>query len=90
MWLFPGEQPGTGLATRSIYDRIATCGKLVGLDKLGPHDLRHYYATYSQGDISALQQAGGWSSPAMPLKYRVEQAIANTGVLVPGQPGWER
>ena len=84
MWLFPGEQPGAGLATRSIYDRIATCGKRVGLDTLGPHDLRHYYATYSQGDISALQQAGGWSSSAMPLKYRVEQDIANTGVLVPG------
>ena len=75
-WLFPGEQPGTGLATRSIYDRIVACGKRVGLDHLGPHDLRHYYATYSQGDISALQQAGGWSSPAMPLKYRVEQDIA--------------
>ncbi len=89
-WLFPGEEPGTGLATRSIYDRIAAAGKRVGLDHLGPHDLRHYYATYSQGDISALQQAGGWSSPAMPLKYRVEQDIANTGVLVPGQPGWER
>lgn len=89
MWLFPGEQPGTGLATRSIYARISVCGKRVGLDHLGPHDLRHYYATYSKGDIGALQQAGGWSSPTMPLKYRVEQEIANKGVLVPGQVGWE-
>ena len=88
-WLFPGEWPGTALATRSIYDRISVLGKRIGLVALGPHDLRHYYATYSKGDIGALQQAGGWSSPAMPLKYRVEQAIANKGVLVPGQPGWE-
>ena len=64
-------------------------GRRVGLESLGPHNLRHYYATYSKGDISVLQQAGGWSSPAMPLKYRVEQEIANKGVLVPGQPGWE-
>lgn len=89
-WLFPGEAPGTGLATRSIYDRIAACGKLVGLEKLGPHDLRHYYATYAKGDVGALQQAGGWASPDMPLKYRVEQEIANAGVLVPGQPGWDQ
>jgi len=88
-WLFPGEKPGTGLATRSIYDRIVAADKLVGLTNLGPHDLRHYYATYSKGDVGALQQAGGWSSPAMPLRYRVEQEIANRGVLVPGQPGWE-
>jgi integrase len=57
-WLFPGEEPGTGLATRSIYARIAVLGKRVGLEALGPHDLRHYYATYSKGDIGALQQAG--------------------------------
>jgi len=88
-WLFPGEQPGTALATRSIYARIAVLGRRVGLEALGPHDLRHYYATYSRGDLGALQQAGGWSSPVMPLKYRVEQEIANKGVLVPGQPGWE-
>lgn len=88
-WLFPGEEPGMGLATRSIYDRISLLGKRVGLKALGPHDLRHYYATYSKGDIGALQQAGGWSSPSMPLKYRIEQEIANKGVLVPGQLGWE-
>lgn len=89
-WLFPGEASGTALATRSIYDRISELGKRLGLVPLGPHDLRHYYATYSRGDVGALQQAGGWSSPAMPLKYRVESEIANRGVLVPGQPGWER
>jgi integrase len=89
-WLFPGEEPGTGLATRSIYDRISVLGKRVGLEALGPHDLRHYYATYSKGDVGALQQAGGWSSPVMPLKYRVESTIANQGVLVPGQPGWDQ
>lgn len=87
--LFAGEKPGTGLATRSINARLGVLGRLADLSGLSPHDLRHYYATYSKGDVGALQQAGGWSSPVMPLLYRVESEIANAGVLVPGQPGWE-
>jgi len=89
-YLFAGAQVGTGLARRSINARVKVLGELAGLEQLSPHDLRHYWATYSKGDVGALQQAGGWSSPAMPLKYRVESAIANEGVLVPGQPGWDQ
>jgi hypothetical protein len=33
-------------------------------------------------DIKALQTAGGWNSPAMPLRYAEENTIANEGVVL--------
>ena len=84
-FLFLGEEPGVGLATRTINWRVGELGKLANLVGLSPHDVRHYWATYSKGDVGALQQAGGWTNPYMALKYRVENAIANEGLTVPGQ-----
>jgi integrase len=83
--LFLGEEPGTALATRTINWRVGELGRLAGLEGISPHDIRHYWATYSKGDVGALQQAGGWTNPYMALKYRVESAIANEGLTVPGQ-----
>jgi integrase len=83
--LFLGEEPGTGLATRTINWRVGELGRLAGLEGVSPHDIRHYWATYSKGDVGALQQAGGWTNPYMAIKYRVENAIANEGLTVPGQ-----
>ena len=31
-------------------------------------------------DVTSLQDAGGWASPAMPLHYAERAAIANQGV----------
>lgn len=83
-YLFPGEEPGQHLATRSVNWRVGEIGKLVGIEGLSPHDLRHYWATHSKGDLGVLQQAGGWNSLAMPLHYREDAAIANAGLTVPG------
>jgi integrase len=83
-YLFPGKKPGTHLASRSINWRVGEMGQIAGVEDLSPHDLRHYWATYVQGDLGALQQAGGWNSLAMPLLYREESAIANEGLTVPG------
>jgi len=83
-YLFPGEETGAHLATRTVNWRIGQLGKLAGIEGLSPHDLRHYWATYSKGDLGVLQQAGGWNSLAMPLLYREEAAIANEGLTVPG------
>jgi integrase len=85
-WLFPGERGA--LARRSINWRVGEIGKLVEINCLSPHDLRHYWATYAQGDIGDVQQAGGWKTPFMLLKYRLDNEIANEGVVVPGQEGW--
>lgn len=73
----------SGLTTRAISKIINRIGKIVDVEGLSPHDLRHYWATIAlrKGtDIKALQQAGGWNSPYMPLRYAEESEIANKGV----------
>lgn len=87
-YLFPGQQKKeTGeerpLDERSINDRVRVLGTRIGLPTLSPHDLRHYWATdlaNNGTDIKSLQEAGGWSSPAMPLHYISGAEIANQGV----------
>ena len=80
--LFYGQQ-GKWLSTRAINDRVGRLGALVGLIGLSPHDCRHYWATIASRNntpIKNLQDAGGWSSPAMPLRYAESAKIANEGV----------
>ncbi len=72
-----------GLTTRAINKIVARLGEMVDIKGLSPHDLRHYWATNAirKGtDVKALQQAGGWNSPYMPLRYAEESEIANEGV----------
>lgn len=55
----------------------------LGLEKLSAHDGRHQWATdalEAGTPLNALQQAGGWKSPAMPLRYANKAKIANEGV----------
>jgi integrase len=57
----------------------------VGIDNLSAHDCRHYWATRATQlgtHPRALQQAGGWNSPAMVMRYVDESEIANEGVVV--------
>jgi integrase len=58
------------MSERAITDRVRVLGEDIGLSGLSAHDCRHYWATAAiKGgtDIKSLQDAGGWSSPAMPL-----------------------
>ena len=60
-------------------------GAAVGLVGLSAHDLRHYWApraARSGTPLDRLQDAGGWASPAMPLRYVEAAKIANQGVLL--------
>jgi len=62
---------------------VGRLGAAVGLAKLSPHDCRHAWATFATRagtPTKALQDAGGWSSPAMPLRYAESAEIANDGV----------
>ncbi len=81
-----GELGKAGMTTRRITERVCDLGKQVlGIDNLRAHDCRHYWATVAirnGTDIKALQTAGGWNSPAMPLRYAEENAIANEGVVL--------
>jgi integrase len=74
-----------GMSDRAITGRVAELGRLVGIDKLSAHDCRHYWATRATQlgtHPRALQQAGGWNSPAMVMRYVDESEIANEGVVV--------
>lgn len=71
------------MSKRAITERVKTLGIAIGLVGLSAHDCRHYWATAAvKGgtDIKSLQDAGGWSSPAMPLRYTESSKIANEGV----------
>jgi integrase len=49
---------------------------------LGTYDLRQTWATRAARNgtpIDRLQDAGGWNSPAMPLRYVEAAKIANEG-----------
>lgn len=76
------------LQTRAINKRIGHLGKVIGISNLSPHDLRHYVvdlAIKSKKDLKKVQSLGGWSSPAMALKYAHAAAIANEGITdLPG------
>ncbi len=79
------ERPSAenGMTAGAINKRVGFLGQQIGLKGLSPHDCRHYWATSaSRGgtDIKSLQDAGGWKSPAMPLRYVESTAVANKGV----------
>jgi integrase len=76
----PGSQP---LTARAIAIRVQALGAGLGLAHLSPHDCRHYWATaaaHGGTDPFSLQEAGGWSSLAMPRRYIDQAMIANSGV----------
>ncbi len=74
---------GAGLSARAITERVRALGAALGLAGLSAHDCRHYWATQAARNntpIDRLQDAGGWASPAMPLRYVEAARIANDGV----------
>lgn len=80
-----GELADQGMSERAITKRVAYLGALAGVAGLSAHDLRHYWATRAARNgtqIDRLQDAGGWNSPAMPLRYVEAAKIANSGVML--------
>ena len=78
-----GRLHEAGMATRNLTERVRVLGERVGIEGLSAHDGRHTWATLAARNktpIDRLQDAGGWSSPAMPLRYVEAAAIANEGV----------
>lgn len=71
------------MSERAITDRARVLAEKVGVMGLSAHDCRHMWAKTaikSGTDIKSIQQAGGWSSSAMPLRYADDGKIANEGV----------
>lgn len=78
-----GRLTDVPMTARSLTRRVNELGKLVGVDGLSAHDCRHYWATNWSGrvNIIRLQEAGGWSSLAMPRRYTEWANIANEGMI---------
>jgi len=73
------------MSRRAITRRVCVLGERIGLHGLSAHDCRHAWveaAIRGKTDIKALQDAGGWSSPTMPLRYASFAEIANEGVVL--------
>lgn len=72
------------MSIRAIQHRVTYLGEqLLGVSGLSPHDCRHYWATDAARngtDPFRLQEAGGWSSLAMPRRYVEAAEVANKGV----------
>ena len=82
----PGRLTHAGMTARRLSERVRTLGADVGAVGLSAHDCRHYWATQAARAGTALdrlQDAGGWSSLAMPARYIEAAAVANEGVKLP-------
>jgi integrase len=80
-----GKLTAAGMTERAITARVADLGKAIGVEGLSAHDCRHYWATSAARSgtaIDRLMQGGGWTSPAMPLRYIQAAEIANEGVVI--------
>jgi integrase len=78
-----GRLHGAGINERNITERVKVLGEAIGVKGLSAHDCRHYWATQAARagtPIDRLQDAGGWTSAAMPLRYIEAARIANEGV----------
>jgi integrase len=72
-----------GMTERALTQRVRTLGEVIGVFGLSAHDCRHFWASSAAKygtDPFALQEAGGWSSLAMPRRYVEDRKIANEGV----------
>lgn len=78
-----GRLTKRAMTERSITRRVRELGAAIGIDGLSAHDCRHYWATHWAGrvDLFRLQEAGGWSSLAMPRRYTERAKIANQGMV---------
>lgn len=82
-------QDHIGMTDQAIIQRVRFLGKNYGIPNLSPHDCRHTWATYAAQagtPLDALQHAGGWNSPAMPMRYIEAARIANERVILGNKP----
>lgn len=78
-----GQLGKPGMSEQAITGRVQELGRRLGIKHLSAHDCRHHWATRAaQGstDPFSLQEAGGWSSLAMPRRYVEAAKVANQNV----------
>jgi len=75
-----GRLSGPGMSGRTLTRRVAQLGERIGLKGLSAHDCRHYWASQAaknQTPLPELQDAGGWNSVAMPMRYIEKSQVAS-------------
>ena len=72
-----------GIKISTIRWRIQKLGVLLDIQNLSPHDLRHYFGTYAEGDLLEVAKAGGWTTLNMLLRYRFDLENANENITMP-------
>lgn len=78
-----GTLTAQGMSERALTKRVMVLGQVIGISGLSAHDCRHHWATKAARNntpLDRLQDAGGWNSPAMPLRYVEAAKVANDGV----------
>lgn len=77
-----GALTDQGMTAHAISQRVRALGEQIGVAGLSAHDCRHFWATFwaNKVDVMRLQEAGGWSSLAMPRRYVEDAKIANEGM----------
>jgi integrase len=69
-----GKLTAQGMTSNAIYKRVELIGRKIGVTGLFTHDLRHTFAERAKHNATrTLQDAGGWNSPAMALRYHAAQ-----------------
>jgi len=78
-----GKLAHNGVTRFGVAKRVQQLGRMVGVDNLSPHDLRHNWAVRAakhKTDAFTLRDAGGWSSMAVPGRYVEAAKVANEGI----------
>jgi integrase len=78
-----GSLGEAGVSERGLTQRVCVLGEELGIAGLSAHDCRHFWATSAARhgtDPFSLQEAGGWSSLAMPRRYVEDNQVANEKV----------
>ena len=85
-----GNLSHTGMTRFGIAKRVQALGRMVGVENLSPHDLRHSWvvrAAKNNTDAFALRDAGGWASMTIPGRYVEAAKVANEGIKLNGPAG---
>lgn len=78
---YPDKQWG-GFGYEAMKQRVRAIGEAAGIERLSPHDCRHYFATKAKKnglDAIDIMRAGGWRSLVMVNRYVDQEAISFDG-----------
>lgn len=61
------------ISAKGLQEAMARACEVLGIERISPHDLRHYWATTymeKSGDMAGLMQMGGWKDADSVMRYQ--------------------